>query len=265
MLKVHEDRHLYFEQQYANTKKYIVSFVDEVFKLKPGMEVLEIGCGEGGVLKAFVDEGMKGTGVDLHTYKFNLALEYLDEYIKDGRISLINSDIYDTQLGEQFKGKFDLIILKDTLEHIFDQERLICYLRSFLKDGGTMFLAFPPWWMPFGGHQQMCTNKFLSFMPYYHLLPASLYKALLNAFNEDRDLVDELMDIKKTQISLQRYKHIIKQKGFKTIKEQLYFINPNYEIKFNMKPVKLNKIIGLIPYVRDFFTTTVYSLIQKES
>ena len=74
MLKVHNDRSLYFEQQYTNTKKYIVSFVNEVYELRPGMEVLEIGCGEGGVLKAFVDAGMTGTGVDLHTYKFNLAL-----------------------------------------------------------------------------------------------------------------------------------------------------------------------------------------------
>jgi 2-polyprenyl-3-methyl-5-hydroxy-6-metoxy-1,4-benzoquinol methylase len=264
MLKVHSDRSLYFEQQYTNTKKYIVSFIDEVYKLKPDMEVLEIGCGEGGVLKAFIDAGMKGVGVDLHTYKFDLALQYLDEDVKEGRISLINKDIYSPELHEQFIGRFDLIILKDTLEHIFDQEKLIGYLRDFLKESGMMFLAFPPWNMPFGGHQQMCSSKFLAFMPYYHLLPTTIYKALLKSFNEDEQLIEELLDIKKTQISLQRYKRIIKEKGFKTIKEQLYFINPNYEIKFNMRPRLLNKFIGTIPYLRDFVTTTIYSLIQKQ-
>jgi SAM-dependent methyltransferase len=230
----------------------------------PGMEVLEIGCGEGGVLKAFIDKGMKGVGVDLHTYKFDLAVQFLDEYIKDGRISLINKDIYSPDLHEQFNGRFDLIILKDTLEHIFDQEKLIGYLRGFLKDNGIMFLAFPPWYMPFGGHQQMCSNKFLSFMPYYHLLPLFLYTALLKAFKEDDQLIKELLNIKKTRISLQRYKRIVKEKGFKTVREQLYFINPNYEIKFNLKPRKLNRIIGAVPYIRDFATTTIYSLIQKQ-
>jgi 2-polyprenyl-3-methyl-5-hydroxy-6-metoxy-1,4-benzoquinol methylase len=265
MLKVHNDRSLYFEQQYANTKKYIVSFVNEVYKLKPGMEVLEIGCGEGGVLKAFVDTGMKGVGVDLHTFKFNLALDYLDEYIKDGRIELINNDIYSSELQDQFKGRFDLIILKDTLEHIFDQDKLIGYLKGFLKKGGMIFLAFPPWCMPFGGHQQMCSNKLLANMPWYHLLPTPVYSSLLKAFKEDKQLVNELINIKETRISLQRYHRIVKNKGFRTIREELYFINPNYEIKFNMKPRLLNKFIGSIPYLRDFMTTTIYSLIQIEA
>jgi SAM-dependent methyltransferase len=262
MLKVHNDRSLYFEQQYTNTKKYIVPFIDEVFNLKPGMEVLEIGCGEGGVLKAFVDKGMTGIGVDLHTFKFNLALDYLDEYIKSGRITLINSDIYAPELYEQFKERFDLIILKDTLEHIFDQEKLIGYLRGLLKGTGMIFLAFPPWRMPYGGHQQMCSNKLLANMPWYHLLPTSLYRVLLKAFKEDKDLIKELLCIKETQISLQRYYRILVHKGFTTVKEQLYFINPNYEIKFNMKPRKLSKFIESIPYVRDFVTTTIYSLIK---
>lgn len=265
MLKVHADRRLYFEQQYMNTQKYIVTFIDEVFKLNSGMEVLEIGCGEGGVLKAFVDIGMTGVGVDLHTYKFDLAVQFLEEYIKEGRISLINKDIYSPELFDQFKKRFDLIILKDTLEHIFDQERLIGYLRGFLNDKGMIFLAFPPWFMPFGGHQQMCNNKFLANLPYYHLLPSFIYKALLETFNEDSGLIEDLLNIKKTQISLQRYKKILTKKGFKTVREQLYFINPNYEIKFNIRSRKLNKVIGRMPYFRDFVTTTIYSLIQKEN
>jgi 2-polyprenyl-3-methyl-5-hydroxy-6-metoxy-1,4-benzoquinol methylase len=262
MLKVHNDRSLYFEQQYTNTKKYIVPFIEEVYNLKQGMEVLEIGCGEGGVLKAFVDQGMTGTGVDLYEFKFKLALDYLDEYITAGRITLINNDIYAPELSEQFKNRFDLIILKDTLEHIFDQDKLIGYIRGLLKSSGMIFLAFPPWRMPYGGHQQMCKNKILANLPWYHLLPSSLYTALLKSFKEDDELIMELLKIKETQISLQRYYRILNEKGFKTIREQLYFINPNYEIKFNMKPRKLSKFVASIPFVRDFVTTTIYSLIK---
>ena len=50
--------------------------------------------------------------------------------------------------------QFDLILLKDVIEHIPDQERVIPYLKEFLKPGGRVFFGFPPWYMPHGGHQQ---------------------------------------------------------------------------------------------------------------
>jgi 2-polyprenyl-3-methyl-5-hydroxy-6-metoxy-1,4-benzoquinol methylase len=62
-------------------------------------------------------------------------------------------------------------LLKDVIEHIHDQPKLIAWMKSYLAPNGTIFFGFPPWQMPFGGHQQLCRNKVLAKLPYYHLLP----------------------------------------------------------------------------------------------
>jgi 2-polyprenyl-3-methyl-5-hydroxy-6-metoxy-1,4-benzoquinol methylase len=74
---------------------------------------------------------------------------------------------------------FDVIFLRDVIEHIHNQERFIGFIKRFLKDDGVIFFAFPPWRMPFGGHQQIIPNRFLSMLPFYHILPKYLYKWIL--------------------------------------------------------------------------------------
>ena len=52
-------------------------------------------------------------------------------------------------------------------------------LKILLKDKGQIFFGFPPWYMPFGGHQQVAHKKWTSKLPYYHILPMPIYKAIL--------------------------------------------------------------------------------------
>ncbi len=55
---------------------------------------------------------------------------------------------------------------------------------------------------------------------------------------------------------------IVKKHQYKVLVKTDYFINPNYEIKFGLKPKKL-LLINKIPVFRDFFTTCYYCIIQK--
>ncbi len=87
-----------------------------------------------------------------------------------------------------FHRPFDLIILKDVIEHIHDQDAILSRLRNFLKPGGHIFFGFPPWQMPFGGHQQVLAHRLLSRTPYFHLLPVPLYRGILKAFGETPSL-----------------------------------------------------------------------------
>ena len=64
-LYFHGDAPLKFQHQYLVTRDYIMPFIDVAFPIKSGMQVLEIGCGEGGVLKAFAERGCVCTGMDL--------------------------------------------------------------------------------------------------------------------------------------------------------------------------------------------------------
>ena len=132
------------------------------------------------------------------------------------------------------------------------------FCKKLLKPDGVFFISFPPWCNPFGGHQQMCKSKILSFLPYFHILPAFLYKFILKSFGEDDDKITGLIEIKDTAISIERFQRIIKKENYKIVNRIFYFINPNYEIKFNLKKRKVWKAIELMPYIRNFFITTNY-------
>lgn len=255
MQKRHSDRALYFQEQTYTTQTYVIPFIERHKRITPQSHILEIGCGEGGNLRSLLDMGCLITGIDIDPDKINAAETLYAEHPLRKKLSLICEDIYKvTELNQQF----DVIILRDVIEHIPDQERFLPFIRRFLKLDGCIFVAFPPWQNPFGGHQQICRSKILSHLPYFHLLPRPVYKACLQTAGE---AYDGLLDIKATGISLERFFSIVKKGQYKIDEEILYFINPNYEVKFGLKPRKLWKIVN-IPYLRNFWTTCGYFLLS---
>ncbi|GAA4313038.1 class I SAM-dependent methyltransferase [Compostibacter hankyongensis] len=260
-LAQHKDDRLRFEQQLTNSRNDVIPFIEAHFPLRPGMQVMEIGCGEGGVLQPFLEKGCHCVGVDLVPARIALARSFLGDYEKEGRLRLIAQNIYDVDFHGAFQHAFDLILLKDAIEHIPDQERLIGYLKTLLKPGGQVFFGFPPWYMPHGGHQQICQNRLLSMLPYIHLLPGRLYPALLKTFGEKPDTIHELLDVKSTGISIERFERIVKKQGFRVSSRCHFLINPIYRYKFGLKPRRQAAFITALPWLRDFLTTCVYYLI----
>ncbi len=261
MFEFHADRKRYFDIQSANAEKYVLPFIETQFPILDHMRVLEIGCGEGGVLKPFIKRGCETVGVEFDKTRIENGKEWLAEDIKTGKLSFVVKDIYDTD-PEELCGRFDIIILKDVIEHIHDQPKLLARLKDFLTPNGIIFFGFPPWQMPYGGHQQMC-QKVLSKVPYFHLLPMPLYKVVLKLFREPQDVIDSLAEIKETGISIERFEKIVKQTGYQISGKIHYLLNPIYEYKFNLNPRKQNRLMKKIPYVRDFFTTCVYYVIKQ--
>ncbi|MCF7792412.1 MAG: class I SAM-dependent methyltransferase [Candidatus Cloacimonetes bacterium] len=257
----HYDRKKYFQQQYQNTKKYIIPFIEKKLNVSSKIRVLEIGSGEGGVLKAFYELGCDITGIDLAPNKIENANKYFSEIRKSNSFEFFAGDIYDFNFSEL--KKFDLILLKDTIEHIHDQGKLLKFLAQNIHDNGYIFIAFPPWQMPWGGHQQICDNKIVSLMPYIHLLPNFLYKGILKIFGENDKKINNLMETKETGITIERFERILRVNQFIVAHKIFYLINPNYEIKFGLKPKKQFNIISKIPYIRDLFITTCFYLIRK--
>ena len=50
MYDFHTDKKRYFQIQLENAEEYVIPFIEKTFVIKKGARVLEIGCGEGGVL-----------------------------------------------------------------------------------------------------------------------------------------------------------------------------------------------------------------------
>ncbi len=255
----HTNREQYFKEQVYTTEKYVIPFVREIRKLDGSVSVLEIGCGEGGNLGPFLDMGCERVvGVDLSKGKIENGKKYFENHPRKAHLELIAENIYDTNTI----GQFDFIITRDVVEHIHDQDRFFEVLKGYLKPGGHFFAAFPPWYMPFGGHQQICKSKFLSKLPYFHIWPTFIYKGILKLFGESKETIEALVEIKVTGISIDRLQRILNKRNYQIDKKVLYFINPNYEAKFKMTPKVVWGWLGAIPFVRNFFVTAGWYLVS---
>jgi len=254
-----------FEYQYRTVQNFIIPFLAKHLSIENGIQVLDVGCGEGGLLKAFSEKDCFSIGLDLNQDRINEGKRLLEKEIMNCRVRFICKNIYDANFKEQFKSAFDLIILKDAIEHIPDQDGLINYLKILLKKKGKIFFGFPPWQMPFGGHQHICRNKLLSHLPYYHLIPIGLYKSILNFFREPADVIEALVETKILGISIERFERILEQTGFHTVARRLYLLSPTYKYKFNLNPVEQFKYVGAIPYFRNFLTTAAYYIVEHKT
>lgn len=255
MFDFHSDKNRYFEIQYWVTKEYIIPYLD----LKKSSKILEIGCAEAGVLKAFLENGHHCTGIELSSARAELASQFLSEDIIKGKAQIINKNIYDIEVNENFK--FDVVVLKDVIEHIPDHNSFLLKLKDLLLEDGKVFFAYPPWWMPFGGHQQICRSKILSKTPWFHLLPLKIYVGILKLFGEPKNVIDELKDIKSTCLISDDLHKILRKQQYHVIKETYWLTNPIYVKKFGFRPLK--SILN-IPYLRNIYCTAHYILFKPE-
>jgi SAM-dependent methyltransferase len=261
-LYFHGNAPLKFQHQFLVTLNYIIPYLEAKKVFREGMRVLEIGCGEGGVLKAFIERKCICTGMDLSASKIENGKTLLAEEIAAAKMELFAADIYDQQVMDEFRGKFDLIVLKDTIEHIPDQERVMAQLPVYLKEDGILFFGFPPWCMPFGGHQQTAKGK-LGKMPWMHLLPRAAYKSWLKFTGQTPEAIESLLEIHDTQISINRFERICRATGYAIADRRLYLLNPIYRYKFGRSPRKQLPFFAAVPHLRDFVTTGVYYILKR--
>ena len=258
MQKRHSDRLRYFLELAATTKEYFLPYIRQFHNIDANSEILEIGCGEGGNLLCFSKMGCNVTGIDISANRIRQAAEFfaLERYTG----TFINSDVFNYQSSK----RFDVILCHDVFEHVFQKSMLLHFCAEHLKPKGVVFLAFPPWRMPFGGHQQICRNRVLANLPYIHILPTFAYKGLLKMGRETDDCINELLCIRNTSITINRFYRLIKQSDLDIADNEFWFINPHYKQKFGFRPLKLYNVISKIPYLRDYVTTSFICILRPK-
>ena len=94
--------------------------------------VLDVGCGIGGILKYFKDQGCTIKGIDLG-----------EEYVNHGRdhygLDLSVAKLTDLQLER----KPDIIIYSHVFEHLLDLERELEIIKNTLSKQGILYLEVP--------------------------------------------------------------------------------------------------------------------------
>lgn len=255
----HADRKKYFNEQALTTRKYVIPYLQDLIKIDENTSILEIGCGEAGNLEPFLDLGCKRVvGIDISEGRIENGKLYHSNHPNFKNLELITEDIYDTETTEEF----DIIISRDVIEHIPNQEKFMNRCRDFMKPNGIYFIGFPPWYNPFGGHQQLLKNPFFSKLPYFHIIPRFMYKGLLRIIGESESKIKGMLEIYDTRITIDRLNRILKVNDYQILKKTDYLFNPNYETKFGIKPRKQLKLISSIPFIRNFFVTASYYVVR---
>jgi SAM-dependent methyltransferase len=224
-----------------------------------GKRVLELGCAEAGVLDAFRDAGCDVAGVELNQARADYARKSApyDLNVHVGDITL-------PHLAEQIPGNWDLIILRDVIEHLGDKEQAMRNIKGLFAPGGKLFLETLPWYMPFGGHQQAMSSRF-RYVPWLHLLPRKTYRNfLLNTLKQDPALVEDMVEGTYDRgITMRQLNRLVEKTGFSIDREHLYFINPAYRIRFGFPEVKW-PFSSRFPVLPEFAATSVAMLLSAK-
>ncbi len=95
----------------------------------PNGHMLDMGCGRGDFLKVAQDQGYTVEGSDLSTAPSPYS-----------EIPIFQGFLQDANFGTE---RFDIIVTRNTLEHIFDPNEDLRELNRILKPGGLLYVKVP--------------------------------------------------------------------------------------------------------------------------
>ncbi|MGZ4056624.1 MAG: class I SAM-dependent methyltransferase [Bacteroidia bacterium] len=103
--------------------------------------VLDIGCGTGATGTA-IRQNFKiqhYSGIELMSAAAKMAKDRLDYVVSDNVETMIN----EKRFHEFDKKKYDLILILDVIEHLYDPWGLLNFLRDWLTPDGVIVLSIP--------------------------------------------------------------------------------------------------------------------------
>jgi SAM-dependent methyltransferase len=235
-----------------------------------GKDVLDFGCGEGGLSCLVASFGVKSiTGIDLSPDQVRSAL------VRLGRVSLpiepqflVGSDSKSIALDDT---SMDVILCFDVLEHILDYRAIIPEWYRVLRPKGQVFIWWVPWFHPYGHHIHPLVP-----LPWVHAFFSD--KTLIDVcariydlpefkprlWDQDADgkkrpnkwtTMDKLPDVNRLTIS--RFERTCRDGGLR--------IEYRRSIGFESSPLgSVTRVLSQILWMREFFTSHVVYKLRKD-
>jgi SAM-dependent methyltransferase len=209
---------------YSNIRLDLINLID---KKSQNLKVLEIGAAYGETLFYLKQNGIASevVGVDIfEDAKNKQNYKPLDQFIF--------GDIEKIDLPEYFQ-HFDLILLADVLEHLFEPKSVLETLKKYLKEDGKIIISMPN-------------------IRYYSALYKIVFKG--NFKYEESGIFDY------THVRFYCRKNIqelLETAGYKVLKQESSIIN--YQGK------SIAKLINLITFgiFEEFFSTQYFFVVKK--
>jgi cyclopropane fatty-acyl-phospholipid synthase-like methyltransferase len=241
------------ENEFQENQSDAVKFWSR-FGKKPdfgGKRVLDVGCGLGAMVFDIADEkATRSVGVDIHVPYIEFKREKLEKdypHLKDV-VTFFNQ-----QLSELEEGDFDIIISKDSFEHILNLEECLQDMATRMKPDGRMFVAFSPLWRSVrGDHGRTFTR-----LPWGHVIfpERVLLQGLREIFPERK--IESIDDLGLNCVSLRQFKAMLARTGLKAT-----HLRVNDSKKLAMKLYNLGR---LLPGLAEYFTHNIYAVLEKDA
>ena len=233
----------YWTYQFTLADKYLIPYLKNYIPSFEGLKILDVGCGEGGTTAAFARAGAECYGTDIDEHR----LQRSSEIPQNKGIHFELLDVYDINSSDTISNiKFDLIVLRDVIEHLTDTYEALSALKEILAEDGKIFLTFPPYNSAFGGHQQIIVP-----IPFIHWMPSFLFYNILKMFGGDKEKISKLQHIRKVRMSISRILKTLKELDFQILNNTSYIMRPSFKVRYGFPIIKSN-FIGAIPLIREF-------------
>jgi SAM-dependent methyltransferase len=161
--------------------------------------------------------------------------------------------------------KFDLILLHDVIEHTRNPVAILEKARTCLAHGGRIFVSFPPYYSPFGGHQQEAGNG-IRFVPFIHYVPDRLFYALTRfrdtPYMSAESTQADIRSVRQTRLTLSKAERGFDRAGLHIETQEFFLFRPEFQIRYGLSSRSV-PLVHRVPMVREITTLGAYYLLRS--
>jgi SAM-dependent methyltransferase len=244
----------YFDEQVIDSQKYWSRLGGQPDFA--GKVVLELGCGHGALsIDAAKSGAQRVIGLDLIGSRIGFANKIVADRFPDiaDKIEFHKLDIADIDLD----GKVDVVISKDTFEHIMGIDRVLLSVKRVLRKGGLLITGFSPlYYSPFGDHGFHAIGQPIK-LPWAHLMLGDA--RVVAAYNKYHPGIQcqTIYDCGLNKLKRSEFLQAFDKAGLTVVSEK---INATQGAS---KLMPVLKVLNQIPGLQDYTTVNMYAILRK--
>ena len=238
---------LYFEAQQQETAEWWRRIGMPV-ELQ-GRRVLDIGCGHGALTLDAARRGAASvTGIDPDSDRIRFARQHLRERHPDFAATVRFLDVPLDALPPA--EAYDLVLSKDTFEHVEDLGRLIDDAGRRLRAGGLLVCGFSPlYYSPNGDHDRMGLP-----LPWLHaVLPQE--RVYRWASKRTKRPIRSAADVGLNRLTLREFEHLLPPDEWEQMSLRVNPIDHPLRAAFDL--------LRAVPWLARYFTIGVYAVYRR--
>jgi SAM-dependent methyltransferase len=251
-------KHFQREMQMGNSRFW--SRFNEFPDLE-GAAILDIGSGWGSLCVDMASRGAKQVvGLDIKCELVDFANRYVIKNYPH-LVDIIHFECLDLKYYDE-QAVFDIIVSKDSFEHIIDLSGMLHEMKKRLKPGGKIYSGFGPLYAsPYGDHDSRSRilkpwgvfGQILAVIPWAHLFLEPTLVTMNNRYQERK--ITSMNDIQLNKFSWSDYLEIFRKSGFSIV-----YLRKNNSASM---PSRLLSILAKLPFLEDLCIHNVYCILEK--